>query len=90
MKADLTIKPSLKDAMDLWRAGNDTGDGYAPDGSTDDMTPREAAEAAGMTAIEDVSDDDDTVLAWDVYTWVVVADCHGPWAVDVAVEEEVW
>lgn len=84
---DVTIKPALKDAMDLWDRGNNAGDGYAPDDSTDDMTPRQAAEAAGMTAIEDAHLD--AVLAWDVYKWVVVANRNGPWAVDVAVDEEV-
>ena len=87
---DVTIKPSHQDAMDLWSRGNLAGNGYAPDDSTDDMTPREAAEAADMTAIEDFEEAHiDAVLAWDVYKWVVVANAHGPWAVDVAVDEEV-
>ena len=86
---DVTIKPSHQDAMDLWDRGNHAGHGYPPDDSTDDMTSREAAEAAGMTAIEYVRDSHDAVIAWDAYTWVVVADCNGPWAVDVAVDEEV-
>ena len=87
---NITIKPSHQDAMDLWYHGNHAGDGYAPDDSADDMTPRQAAEAADMTAIEDFEEaHNDAVLAWDVYKWVVVANCHGPWAVDVAVDEEV-
>ncbi len=87
---DVTIKPSHQDAMDRWDRGNNAGDGYAPDESTAEMTAREAAEVAGMTDIEDYEEANiDAVLAWDTYKWVVVANCNGPWAVDVAVDEEV-
>lgn len=86
MKADLTIKPSHEDAMDRWDRGNNAGDGYAPDESTADMGVDEAAREAGMTDIEWVGERD-AVLAWDVYKWVVVANCNGPWAVDVATQE---
>lgn len=36
-----------------------------------------------MTDIQTI-DNTDAVLAWDVYQWVVIADCNGPWAVNVA------
>lgn len=81
------IKPTAQDAMDLWRNGNDAGKGYAPDDSTYDMTPYDAAEAAGMTSIETIGDTT-AVLAWDVWKWVVIADCNGPWAVDVIEDTE--
>lgn len=81
------IKPAPQDALDLWRNGNDSGKGYAPDDSTYDMTPYDAAEAAGMTSIETIGDTS-AVLAWDVYKWVVIADAYGPWAVDVIEDAE--
>ena len=72
-----------QDLIDAWRRGNDRGEGYAPDDTTKDMTPYEAAVAAGMTKEQELDDRGAFVLAWDVYRWVVIADCHGPWAVDV-------
>jgi len=66
-----------------WSRGNSSGEGYAPDDTTEAMTPHEAAEAAGMTKIQELDDRGEFVLAWDVYRWVVIADSHGPWAVDV-------
>lgn len=88
MTADKTLKPSFEDAMDRWDRGNNAGDGYAPDESTAEMTPRQAAEAAGMTDIEDYDEAHlDAVLAWDAHKWVVVANCNGPWAVNVAAQE---
>jgi hypothetical protein len=73
-------------AMDAWRRGNDAGDGFAPDDSTAEMTPRQAAEAAEMTHIRQI-DPEGAVIAWDVYRWVVIADSNGPWAVAVSGEQ---
>lgn len=72
-----------QDLIDAWCRGNDRGEGYAPDDTTKDMTPYEAAEAAGMTKEQELDDRGAFVLAWDVYKWVVIADGYGPWAVDV-------
>ena len=72
-----------QDLIDAYDRGNDRGEGYAPDDTEEGMTPYEAALAAGMTKIQELDDCGEFVLAWDVYRWVVIADCHGPWAVDV-------
>ena len=72
-----------QDLIDEWSRGNSRGEGYAPDDTTESMTPHEAAEAAEMIKIQELDDRGEFVLAWDVYRWVVIADCHGPWAVNV-------
>ena len=69
-----------QDLIDAWYCG----EGYAPDDTTEAMTPYEAAVAAGMTKEQELDDRGEFVLAWDVYRWVVIGHCHGPWAVDVA------
>ena len=41
-----------QDLIDAWSRGNSRGEGYAPDDTTEAMTPHEAAEAAEMTKIQ--------------------------------------
>jgi len=72
-----------QDLIDAWYRGDSRGEGYAPDDTTEAMTPYEAAEAAEMTKIQELDENGEFVLAWDVYRWVLIADLHGPWAVDV-------
>ena len=69
--------------IDAWYRGNDRGEGYAPDDTTEAMTPHEAAEAAEMTKIQELDEYGHFVVAWDVYKWVVIAHGYGPWAVDL-------
>jgi hypothetical protein len=68
-----------------WSRGVYRGKGYVPDDTTEAMTPYEAAEAAGMTKIQELDERGEFVLAWDVYKWVVIGCLHGPWAVEVVI-----
>jgi hypothetical protein len=84
-----------QDLIDAYDRGKDRGKGYDLDYEDEDlaedviqeMTPYDGAKAAGMTKIQELDEYGHSVVAWDVYKWVVIADGYGPWAVDVVVTD---
>lgn len=75
-----TRTASLSDSdIAAWRAGNDSGDGYAVGEDSD--TPEQAARRDGLEIVE--VDDEGRVLAHADGRRIIICDANGPWAVRV-------
>ena len=68
-----------------WNAGNDAGEGMG--WGREDMTPRQAAEDMGAAILHE--DSTGRVICELSDRLYMVADCNGPWAVEVATQEDL-
>lgn len=64
-----------------WKTGNDNGDGYAV-GNEDD-SPLAAVDRDGLLNYVATLDDGIVVATDDRGQVIAVADCNGPWAVEI-------
>ena len=71
----------------IWNAKNDAAEGFGL--GEYGATPRDAAKFARYTVLEtqDQGTDREIVLARTGEQYIIVANAHGPWAVDVTAEE---
>lgn len=69
-----------------WNAGNDAGEGMG--WGREDMTPRQAAEDMGAAIIHEDSTGQGGICELSDRLYMV-ADCNGPWAVEVATQEDL-
>ena len=85
MTTAATIRSQSLSLSDLaaWRAGNDSGDGYAVGAPGD--TPEQAARREGLGIVE--VDEEGRVLAHADGRRIIICDANGPWAVAVGSED---
>ena len=74
--ADISL--TTRNARNLWHAGNEAGNGFAPDTKTDDLNGFGAE--FGELVLRANGDTDVAVYVADGVV-VLVGDSHGPWCV---------